>query len=864
LKSIVGSSTWRAPQSARIYSIRTRIALIFGISSLLLALGLSVIVSQTTRRQLEREAGTALSELAFQMADKLDRGMFERYRDIQIVSSLDQFQNSTATPAQQKILLEKLQATYTDYAWIGLTDANGKVLVSTGGLLEGQSVANRPWFMAAKNAPFVGDVHEAVLLDKLLPPLAADAEPRRFVDVAVPIFNSDGSLRNVLGAHLSWNWAREVENSLLQALQKQNDRSQIEMFVLSSPDTAGQRKLILAPRYFTAAPSPGTPMPTLVSSQPSDLSRLAETIFQSPNRYQSEVRWPSDMGANETAATYLTGVARADGYRDYRGLDWLVLVRQPTEQAFALGVDLQWQILGWGIFLGVFFAFIGWLLAGQISRPLLALAQAANQLRLRQPTATETDKNSLLNMPLPTLTGKDELAVVSRSLNNLVSNLMEREQELSSLNARLDEQIAALREREAQLLVEIEERGKAEQALVSSQEQLRQSQKMEAIGLLAGGIAHDFNNILTIILNLCELMLLDLPQTADVKNEDLHLQLREIQQAAYRATALTRQLLIFSRRQVVQTSLLDLNAIIGEMSKMLERLLGEDLQLQTGLANDLPKVKADPGQIEQIIMNLAVNARDAMPQGGRLLIETGTAELNEPTATGSYVMLRISDTGSGMDAATKTRIFEPFFTTKEPGKGTGLGLATVYGIVKQSGGFIGVDSEPGQGTSFRIYLPPTTERPPSTEFRIVIPPATPRRGSEKILVVEDQPQLRSLIRRVLQREGYQVQEATSGKHALELVAAPDARFDLVLTDVIMPEMTGLEFGQRLAERNPTLPVLYMSGYTDRTLSAMQILEVGQIFLEKPFTPAQLVSKVRAALDTQNTAPNLESGAVDSV
>jgi hypothetical protein len=267
-------------------SIRTRIALIFGISNLLLALGLSLIVSQTSRRQLERVAGTELAKLAFQMADKLDRGMFERYRDIQIAaSSLDQFQNSTATtPAQQKALLEKLQSTYTDYAWIGLTDPNGRVLVSTDGLLEGQSVAGRPWFMAAKNAPFVGDVHEAVLLASLLPPLAADDEPRRFVDIAVPIFNAEGSLRGVLGAHLSWSWAREVENSLLHSLQNRSDRSQVEMFVFSSPDAGGQRKLVLAPRYFavaTASPSPSTPAP---GDNPSPRSMIA---FSSPSSSSS-------------------------------------------------------------------------------------------------------------------------------------------------------------------------------------------------------------------------------------------------------------------------------------------------------------------------------------------------------------------------------------------------------------------------------------------------------------------------------------------------------------------------------------------------------------------------------------------------
>ncbi len=382
----------------------------------------------------------------------------------------------------------------------------------------------------------------------------------------------------------------------------------------------------------------------------------------------------------------------------------------------------------------------------------------------------------------------------------------------------------------------------------SLQTQLLQAQKMEAVGRLAGGVAHDFNNLLTAITGYADLLLEDLSVEAAGREE-----VEEIKKAAHRAAALTRQLLAFSRQQVLATQVLDLNALVGDMEKMLRRLIGEDIDLRTGLARDLGAVQADPGQLEQVIMNLAVNARDAMPHGGKLTIETANAELDGtyarehvPTEAGRYVMLAVTDTGIGMDEGTKAHLFEPFFTTKEQGKGTGLGLATVYGIVKQSGGYLWVYSEPGKGTTFKIYLPRVEGAPrPAAQ-----PPVAPGslRGSETILLVEDEAAVRNLTRRVLQGYGYTVLPTEDGQEALRAAHEHHGPIQLLVTDVVMPKMSGRELAQRLGPQRPEMKVLYLSGYTDDAIVHHGVLEPGLAFLQKPFTPQTLARKVREVLD----------------
>jgi CheY-like chemotaxis protein/two-component sensor histidine kinase len=372
--------------------------------------------------------------------------------------------------------------------------------------------------------------------------------------------------------------------------------------------------------------------------------------------------------------------------------------------------------------------------------------------------------------------------------------------------------------------------------------------------MLAGGIAHDFNNLLTVILGYGDLTLTQLN-----KEDPLHRNISEVKKAAERAAGLTRQLLAFSRKQVMQPKVLDLNTVVSELEKMLRRLIGEDVGLRTALESDLGSVKADPGQIEQIIMNLAVNARDAMPQGGKLTIETTNVHLDEEYAKshiavipGPYVMLAVSDTGMGMDQQTQARIFEPFFTTKVAGKGTGLGLSTVYGIVKQSGGNIWVYSELGRGTTFKIYLPRVDEGAQKFERRVEAKGAL--KGSETVLLAEDEEAVRTLARQLLEMYGYQVLEAANGGAALLICERHQEPIHLLITDVIMPEMSGRELADRLAQLRPDMKVLFMSGYTDNAIVHQRVLDEWANFIQKPFPTDALARKVRNVLDAPKKLP----------
>jgi two-component system cell cycle sensor histidine kinase/response regulator CckA len=381
-----------------------------------------------------------------------------------------------------------------------------------------------------------------------------------------------------------------------------------------------------------------------------------------------------------------------------------------------------------------------------------------------------------------------------------------------------------------------------------AEEQFHKAQKMEAVGRLAGGVAHDFNNLLVAIIGTADLLLADLgledPRRADVQ---------EISKAGWRAASVTRQLLAFSRQQVLERKVLNVNVLVADLEKLLVRVIGEDVELKTVLAPDVGNVRADSGQLEQVIMNLAVNSRDAMPHGGKLTIETAMvdldesfARLHEPLRPGRYVMVAVSDSGTGMSEVTKDRIFEPFFTTKGLGKGTGLGLATVYGIVKQSDGHVWVYSELGHGTTFKIYLPgvdqPTTphDRPSGGSARLT--------GTESILLVEDDEQVRASTRRMLASLGYRAVEAEGGAQALEMVQGDEGTFDLLITDVVMPGLSGPRLMAAVRQQQPGLRALYLSGYSDESIVLHGVLESGVPFLQKPFSLTALARKVREVLD----------------
>jgi two-component system cell cycle sensor histidine kinase/response regulator CckA len=417
------------------------------------------------------------------------------------------------------------------------------------------------------------------------------------------------------------------------------------------------------------------------------------------------------------------------------------------------------------------------------------------------------------------------------------------EDDISAITAFAHQMAAAWHK--AQLLEDVQNNL---EELKQTQAQLLQAQKMEAIGRLAGGIAHDFNNLLTVITGFSDILLHRRLDDGDPLRQPIE----EIHKAGKRATSLTGQLLAFSRKQVLQPKVLDLNAVATDAEKMLRCLIGEDIDLVTVLAPELGPVKADPGQIEQVIVNLTINARDAMPQGGKLTIETADVELDEDYARqhigvepGPYVMLAVSDTGVGMDEETQAHLFEPFFTTKE--EGTGLGLSTAYGIVKQSGGHIWVYSEPGQGTTFKIYLPRVEEAAES--LKLSAAPTKLPQGSETVLVVEDDNGVRTLARDVLEVEGYTVLEARDGLEALLICEQHEGPIHLMVTDVVMPGMNGRQLAEHLASLHPEMKMLYISSYTDKAIVRHGVLELGLAFLQKPFTPGALARKVRQVLDT---------------
>jgi two-component system cell cycle sensor histidine kinase/response regulator CckA len=394
---------------------------------------------------------------------------------------------------------------------------------------------------------------------------------------------------------------------------------------------------------------------------------------------------------------------------------------------------------------------------------------------------------------------------------------------------------------------DITESKQADEERLQLEHQLRQSQKLESVGQLAGGIAHDFNNLLTAITGYSDLTLRRIDQDSPIRPG-----VEEIKKAGLRAASLTGQLLAFSRRQILQARLVDLNVVVADMDKMLRRLIGEDIDLVTLHKSDLWMVKADPGQIEQVIMNLVVNARDAMPSGGKVTIETGHANLDEAYANqhfsvkpGEYVNLTVTDTGCGMSAETMKQIFEPFFTTKEIGKGTGLGLSTVYGIVKQSEGNIWVYSEPGKGTTFKIYLPRVLKE--AGNFVTAVQPEMPR-GQETILLVEDEEMVRKLSREILEQQGYKILQAADGVEGLRVCQEFAGPIDLMITDVVMPHISGGELAKKVASIRPEMRMLFMSGYTNDAIVRHGILDEHLSFIQKPFTPEALALKAREVID----------------
>jgi signal transduction histidine kinase len=480
--------------------------------------------------------------------------------------------------------------------------------------------------------------------------------------------------------------------------------------------------------------------------------------------------------------------------------------------------------------------------AGELEYIIHRVEDVSEFLRLQR----EEHEQHRLTQELRSRAGVMELEIFRRAQELQESNRRLRELQLE-LEARVESRTADLQHMNDELAREMTERRKTELALRRSEEQLRQAQKLEAVGRLAGGVAHDFNNLLSVVLSYTSLML------ADMLPSDPHrTEIEEIKLAGERAADLTRQLLAFSRQQILDRRLVNFNLIIENIHNMLSRVLGEDIELKVLLARELDSAQADRGQIEQVLMNLVVNSRDAMPSGGRLTIETANVFLSEEYARdhpgvipGSYVMIAVSDTGHGMDKATQVRAFEPFFTTKERGKGTGLGLSTVFGIVRQSEGNIWLYSEPGGGTTFKIYFPRADGLP---EAVTVSERPSSMRGAETVLLVEDEDQVRIVAGEVLRKYGYHVLEARSPGEALLVAEQHPVTIHLLLTDVVMPKMNGRQLAQRIQVQRPDIRVIFMSGYTDNVITHHGVLDSDVAFVQKPLTPEPLMAKVREVLD----------------
>ena len=554
-----------------------------------------------------------------------------------------------------------------------------------------------------------------------------------------------------------------------------------------------------------------------------------------------------DVRTKQDISTYMRdGNTEVIGLaRPIAGSPWVILIEFPDNVVLQPVSGYVKRMVWIGVFLFVMGVAGTFVLSRNITSPIYQLTAGATAI-------SRGDYSRTVNIHR-----NDELGHLAKAFNAMVEKVSNSQRELEH---KVQERTAQLEEANRQLeslsqshahkrSVAEKERTDALEALHNTEKQLVQSQKLEAVGRLAGGISHDFNNLLTVILGYSDIMKRSLPDA-----DPLRRNVDEITRASQRAASLTRQLLAFSRKQVMQPKVFDLNSVVSDLEKMLRRMIGEDIEVRVTAESDLGNIKADPVQLEQVLMNLVVNARDAMPKGGKLSIETANVYLDESysqdhvsVVPGHYVMLAISDTGCGMNEETRQRIFEPFFTTKEQGKGTGLGLSMVYGIVKQSGGNIWVYSEEGHGTTFKIYFPRVTAE--AEEYRRVAHALEVEGGSETILLVEDAEWVRTLARQVLESAGYRVLEAGNADAAIKLCESINGdRIDLLLTDVVMPGMSGNDMSRILLAKHPGMPVLYMSGYTDDAIVQHGVLEAGINFLQKPFTPGALTLKVRQVLD----------------
>ncbi|TAL11840.1 MAG: PAS domain S-box protein [Nitrospirae bacterium] len=822
----------------------------------ILAVSIGALALAYVKNRLIATTGESLALAAADIADKLDRILYEHYRHIQAMAHVPVFQGRDQ--AAMASYLQQLKKDYPRYMWVGSTDKTGRIVASTDLGSVGKDWSGRRWFR---------NVHDWGGVDAQDAQVVEESGGVPVVLFTAPLTGPQGQFLGIVTTMVGLPVLEDVFDWTVRAFQIQRgeegrlewqfltrDGDVILDFPLRQEGKVNLRELGVLSALFAGSAQPG---------------------------YVEEEH-------RRRHVAVVTGYAQTEGYGMFTGLHWGVLVRM-DRSAILAPIQRVLLILGLAGAL-VFIPMLGFL-SWATRRVKLEWTHTQEREEWLSTTLSsigdaviatdERGRVTFMNPVAQSLTGWRLEDAKGRALNHVFAIVNEATQQPAEdpvtkviregtivglanhtvLIAKdgsqrpIDDSGAPIRNARGDVIGvilvfrDISETKQREKELQYTEEQLRQSQKMEAVGKLAGGIAHDFNNLLTAITGYSDLLLGHVPPDSLARRN-----VEEIRKAALRAGSLTHQLLAFSRRQVLAPKVLDLNAVVTNLEPLLRRLIGEDIELSSAPSPILGRVLADPGQIEQIILNLVVNARDAMPRGGRLTIETANVELDEAYASqhvtvqpGRYVMLAVSDTGVGMDAATQLRIFEPFFTTKEPGKGTGLGLSTVYGIVKQSGGYIWVYSEPRRGATFKIYLPRSEGTPEVLEP--VVAPAKAFVSTETILLVEDDEAVRELVRGILEEKGYAVLVACRSEEAFKLNGQHEGPIHLLLSDVVMPTMSGPELAERLKSSRPRMKVLYMSGYTDDAVVRLGVLTEGTPFLQKPFTPNALLHKVHEVLGT---------------
>ncbi|WP_447974393.1 ATP-binding protein [Nitrospira sp. Kam-Ns4a] len=869
------------------------------------AVGAGVLALHYVEARLVAMAGESLSLAAAEVADKLDRFLFERYGDVRMMAQA--FSGRRPDPSELTRYLQRMKQSYGVYLWLGVANERGRVIAATDPGTLGMDVRRRTWFQAARAGPVV---------------LVGDVEPYELVggmDSVAFTATLLGPKEEFAGVVMTRVGLPAIEGMVTRTIRSFRER---ESFL----GTIEYQFLTRDGLAFVDS--------DLAHKGGVNLKRLglpsARLLEAGAPGYTLEAHLRRHVPV-------LTGYARTQGLGEFEGLGWGVLVRMDEADVLApiRAVLLKLTLVG-ALIWGPMFVLLLWAV-GRVRREYAqaqqesarareaeaTLREGARRLRARH-AATQvlaearTMKEAggrilqaicesldwelgviwIVDRPAQVLRCVDLWRARTRDVGEFEAATRQRTFSLgiglpgrvwasgepawipdvvtdrnfprapaaarAGLHAafgfpiRLQGQVLGVIEffsheirqpDEDLLLLFADIGGKIGQFIGHKQleEQFRQAQKMEAVGQLARGIAHDFNNLLTVIAGYCQLMLRRPEMPASLRAD-----IEEIRKASDRAAGLTQQLLAFSRRQLLQPKPMNLNRTVAAMEPMLRRLIGEHIELVTELAPDLGQIRADPGQMEQVVMNLVVNARDAMPQGGRLTIRTANADLSGASAQrpdlppGSYVVLLVSDTGTGMDAVVRSHIFEPFYTTKGIGKGTGLGLSTVYGIVKQSDGDIVVESEPGAGTTFTIYLPRMDEGGAVEPTRDDGGDRA-EQGSETILLAEDEDMIRTMVSRVLRARGYRVLEARDGSEAVRLGTEAREPIHLLLTDVVMPGMNGKEVAATLAAAHPEMRVLYISGYTDNADVSCGVLGERADFLQKPFTPETLTRRVRETL-----------------